>query len=84
MTGLAACVGPYGYNGYGGAGYGYSQPASYDGRGYDPNHPCTAASTAQCTGEQRSDIQRAQASGKAKQRDQAFALTRAPAWVAMA
>ena len=44
MTGLAACVGPSinGYNGYGGAGYGYSQPASYYGRGYDPNYPRTS------------------------------------------
>ena len=45
MTGLAACVGPYGYNGYngyGGAVYGYSQPASYYGRGYDPNYPRTS------------------------------------------
>ncbi len=48
MAGLAACVGPYGYNGYngyngyGGAGYGYGQPASYYGRGYDPNYPRTS------------------------------------------
>jgi hypothetical protein len=36
VAGLSACVGPYGYNGYGGAGYGYNQPAYY---GYGYNSP---------------------------------------------
>ena len=33
---LSACVGPYGYNGYGNTGYGYNKPAYY---GYGYNTP---------------------------------------------
>jgi hypothetical protein len=29
VAGLSACVGPYGYNGYGNTGYGYNGPAYY-------------------------------------------------------
>ena len=36
VAGLSACMGPYGYNGYGGTGYGYAQPAYY---GYGYNSP---------------------------------------------
>jgi hypothetical protein len=35
MVSLSACMGPYGYNGYG-AGYGYNKPAYY---GYGYNSP---------------------------------------------
>lgn len=35
MVSLSACMGPYGYNGYG-AGYGYNKPAYY---GYGYNTP---------------------------------------------
>jgi hypothetical protein len=33
VAGLSACMGPYGYSGYG-AGYGYNRPANY-GYGYN-------------------------------------------------
>jgi hypothetical protein len=36
VAGLSACVGPYGYNGYGNTGYGYNKPAYY---GYGYNTP---------------------------------------------
>jgi hypothetical protein len=36
VAGLSACMGPHGYNGYGGTGYGYNQPAYY---GYSYNSP---------------------------------------------
>jgi len=35
VAGLSACMGPYGYSGYG-AGYGYNRPANY---GYGYNTP---------------------------------------------
>ena len=35
VAGLSACMGPYGYNGYG-TGYGYNRPANY---GYGYNTP---------------------------------------------
>jgi hypothetical protein len=34
VAGLSACMGPYGYNGYGQTGYGYYRPAYY-GYGID-------------------------------------------------
>jgi hypothetical protein len=37
VAGLSACMGPYGYNGYG-AGYGYNRPANY-GYGYSSSTP---------------------------------------------
>lgn len=36
VIGLSACMGPYGYDGYGDARYGYGRPASY---GYGYNTP---------------------------------------------
>jgi hypothetical protein len=36
VAGLSACVGPYGYGGYGNIGYGYNEPAYY---GYSYNTP---------------------------------------------
>ena len=36
VAGLSACVGPYGYDGYGQTGYGYNKPAYY---GYGYNTP---------------------------------------------
>ncbi len=36
VTGLSACVGPSGYDGYGDARYGYNRPANY---GYGYNAP---------------------------------------------
>ena len=39
VVGLSACMGPYGYNGYG-TGYGYNRPANYGyGAGYGYNSP---------------------------------------------
>jgi hypothetical protein len=35
VAGLSACVGPYGYNGYGNTGYGYSDRPAYYGYGYN-------------------------------------------------
>ena len=36
VAGLSACVGPYGYNGYGNTGYGYN---GYGNTGYGYNGP---------------------------------------------
>jgi hypothetical protein len=36
VVGLSACMGPYGYNGYGQTEYGYYRPAYY---GYDIDTP---------------------------------------------
>jgi hypothetical protein len=42
VTGLSACMAPYGYTGYGNTGYGYNEPAYYGpvyyGPGYYPIH----------------------------------------------
>ena len=41
VAGLSACMGPYGYNGYSGSGYGRSTPVYYGGSYYSdtPNEP---------------------------------------------